>query len=236
MPGPQVTACETFSETRFTSILSHRVSLLCTFSITSFDTQRFSFICFFLSSFVLWASRARPTSKSQAVERHRAFPSEGSVMPSLHLRLAFVCVIVAHGHPAVPAAGHDFDRPSQALLARGTSVSLPHPQVCRAAQVDAAGAFAERKWAPTTRQTGLLVLHPCLGVCQAEPRGGPGQRFRCKGHTTLRVVALEEGGGPGWESQDTPLCKGGSVPHRWRGRAARWAASGPQVAFRPELR
>lgn len=48
---------------------------------------------------------------------------------------------------------------------------------------------------PTTKQTGLLVLHPCLGVCQAIARGSPGQRFGCKGHTTLRVSSF--GGGRG---------------------------------------
>lgn len=48
---------------------------------------------------------------------------------------------------------------------------------------------------PTTKQTGLLVLHPCLGVCQAVARGSPGQRFGCKGHTTLRVSSF--GGGRG---------------------------------------
>lgn len=46
VPGPQVTALETFSETRFTGILL-------TFSITSFDIQRF--FVYLLFSFAICA-------------------------------------------------------------------------------------------------------------------------------------------------------------------------------------
>lgn len=53
VPGPQVTARETFSETRFMGIRSRRVSFLLTFSITSFDTQRF--FVYLLFSFAVCA-------------------------------------------------------------------------------------------------------------------------------------------------------------------------------------
>lgn len=53
VPGPQVTALETFSETRFMGIRSRRVSFLLTFSITSFDTQRF--FVYLLFSFAVCA-------------------------------------------------------------------------------------------------------------------------------------------------------------------------------------
>lgn len=53
VPGPQVTALETFSETRFMGIRSRRVSFLLTFSITSFDMQRF--FVYLLFSFAVCA-------------------------------------------------------------------------------------------------------------------------------------------------------------------------------------
>lgn len=70
VPGPQVTARETFSETRFMGIRSRRVSFLLTFSITSFDSKGFSFIYSFLSPFVRSASRRRPMTKSKAERTH----------------------------------------------------------------------------------------------------------------------------------------------------------------------